>query len=104
MYFTIVFMNRRITALLFAVTYSVNAQQTITKTYTINGVSKWDAYGQYLNYHEGWGGYQRKSYLQKPWLVRTSKIVKQRSLRYAAQLKTCEEDFQHGWLWNLFFG
>ena len=76
----------------------------ITKTYTINGVSKWDAYGQYLKYHEGWGGYQRKSYLQKPWLVRTSKIVKQRSLRYAAQLKTCEEDFQHGWLWNLFFG
>ena len=35
MYFTLVFMNRTITALLFAVTCSVNAQQTITKTYTI---------------------------------------------------------------------
>ena len=76
----------------------------ISKTYKINGVSKWDAYAQYLNYHEGWGGYQRKTYLQKPWLVRTSKTVKQRSLRYAAQLKTCEEDFQHGWFYNLFFG
>lgn len=76
----------------------------IAKTHTINGVSKWDAYGQYLNYHEGWGGYQRKTYLKKPWLVRTSKIVKQRSLRYAAQLNQCEEDFQHGWFWNLFFG
>ena len=28
----------------------------IYKSYEINGVSKWDAYAQYLNYHEGWGG------------------------------------------------
>ena len=25
----------------------------------------WDAYGQYLNYHEGWGGYRRGSYRSK---------------------------------------
>ena len=76
----------------------------IYKTYQVNGVSKWDAYGQYLNYHEGWGGYQRKTYLKKPWLVRVSRIVKRRSLTYATQLKTCEEDLQKGWLWRLFFG
>lgn len=76
----------------------------IAKTYEINGVSKWDAYGQYLNYHEGWGGYQRKSYLKKPWLVKVSRIVKDRSMVYAAQLNKCEEDLKHGWLWQLFFG
>lgn len=27
----------------------------IFKTQKINKVSKWDAYNQYLNYHEGWG-------------------------------------------------
>ncbi|RUO78864.1 hypothetical protein CWI84_09930 [Idiomarina tyrosinivorans] len=76
----------------------------VKKTYEINGVSKWDAYAQYLNYHEGWGGYRRKTYLRKPWLVKVSRIVKQRSLTYAAQLNRCEEDLQHGWLWRLFFG
>lgn len=76
----------------------------ISKTYKINGVSKWDAYGQYLNYHEGWGGYQRKSYLKKPWLVKVSRVVKRRSMTYAAQLNKCEEDLKHGWLWRLFFG
>lgn len=25
------------------------------KAQRLNGTSKWDAYGQYLNYHEGWG-------------------------------------------------
>ncbi|EKE84290.1 hypothetical protein [Idiomarina xiamenensis] len=76
----------------------------IWKTHKINGVSKWDAYGQYLNYHEGWGGYRRKTYLQKPWLVKTSRIVKSRASTYGAQLRSCEEDLQHGWLWRLFFG
>ncbi|EAQ31683.1 MULTISPECIES: hypothetical protein [Idiomarina] len=75
----------------------------IYKSYEINGVSKWDAYAQYLNYHEGWGGYARKTYLSKPWLVKVSKQVKSRSLRYATQLKTCEDDLKHGWLYNLFF-
>ena len=30
-------------------------------------LSKWDAYGQYLAYHEGRGGYSRGSYKKKPW-------------------------------------
>jgi hypothetical protein len=37
----------------------------IYKTHKINGVSKWDAKNQYLNYHEGWGGYKRGSYKAK---------------------------------------
>lgn len=76
----------------------------ISKTYKINGVSKWDAYAQYLNYHEGWGGYKRKTYNKKGWLLKVARKVKDRSYTYAKQLKTCEEDLQSGWLWRLFFG
>lgn len=73
------------------------------KTQKINGVSKWDAYGQYLNYHEGWGGYQRASYRKKPWLMRVSKRVDNRARQYARQLKTCQENLDSSWLWRLFY-
>jgi len=74
----------------------------ISKSYKINGVSKWDGYAQYLNYHEGWGGYKRRTYNSKPWLKKVAGTVKARSLRYATQLKTCEEDLQKSWFWKLF--
>lgn len=76
----------------------------ISKTHKLNGVSKWDAYGQYLNYHEGWGGYRRQTYRNKQWLMKTSQRVKDRASRYGAQLRSCEEDLKRGWLWRLFFG
>jgi hypothetical protein len=75
----------------------------ISKSHQVNGVSKWDAYGQYLNYHEGWGGYKRKTYLQKQWLISTAKRVDSRASTYAAQLKTCEDDLERGWFWRLLF-
>jgi len=74
----------------------------ISKTHKLNGVSKWDAELQYLNYHEGWGGYRRGSYHKKPWLKKVAKTVKARSLRYATQLKSCEEDLAKGWFWRIF--
>jgi hypothetical protein len=74
----------------------------ITKTNKINGVSKWDAKLQYLNYHEGWGGYKRGSYNKKAWLKDVAGKVDARSLRYATQLKTCEEELSKGWFWRLF--
>lgn len=73
------------------------------KTHKVNGVSKWDAYGQYLNYHEGWGGYRKKSYNKKPWLKKVSRKVDARSKKYARQLKTCQENLDSSWLWRLFF-
>ena len=64
------------------------------------GISKWDAENQYLAYHEGHGGYKRKSYLKKQWLVAVAKKVKRTSLQYAAQLKKCESSLDRGfWLW-----
>ena len=66
-------------------------------------VSKWDAYNQYLNYHEGWGGFKRKTYKKKGWLTKVARKVDNRSKRYSSQLKSCEKELDHGWLWRLFF-
>jgi hypothetical protein len=74
----------------------------ISKTHKINKVSKWDAEKQYLNYHEGWGGFKRGSYNKKPWLGKVAKTVQSRALIYAQQLKTCEDELSKGWFWRLF--
>ena len=74
----------------------------VWKTHQVNGVSKWDAYAQYLNYHEGWGGYKRGTYRNKKWLMAVANKVKTRASRYAAQLKRCEADLDKSWLQRLF--
>lgn len=74
----------------------------VYKTHKVNGISKWDAYAQYLNYHEGWGGYKRGSYKSKKWLMNTSHKVKRRASQYSAQLKKCEAELEKGWFMRLF--
>ncbi|UYZ85520.1 hypothetical protein MTZ49_06580 [Entomomonas sp. E2T0] len=74
------------------------------KTQKVNGVSKWDAYNQYLNYHEGWGGYKRKTYNSKSWLLGVAQKVKTRSSNYGAQYSSCKEELmkpQGFWEWIL---
>ncbi|MFK8011643.1 MAG: transglycosylase SLT domain-containing protein [Marinicellaceae bacterium] len=51
--------------------------------------SKWDAYKQYLAYHEGRGGYMRGTHNNKKWLLDVARKVDGNSKRYAAQIKTC---------------
>ncbi|RUO55313.1 hypothetical protein [Pseudidiomarina homiensis] len=75
----------------------------IDKSHRLNGVSKWDAYGLYLNYHEGWTGYKHQTYRSKAWLMRTAERVKQRAGVYGAQLRRCEEDLKKNWFLDLFF-
>ncbi|PHS14962.1 MAG: hypothetical protein COA86_14970 [Kangiella sp.] len=53
-------------------------------------ISKWDTYAQYLAYHEGRGGYSRKTYNKKPWLIGVAKKVARRAVTYNNQLKTCQ--------------
>lgn len=67
------------------------------KSAIANKVSKSDAYGQYLNYHEGWGGYRRGSYQSKAWLKQTARKVQQRASRYQQQLTRCEHEFKSSW-------
>ena len=43
----------------------------------------------YIAYHEGYGGYKRKSYNDKAWLQDVAKKVKYNSIRYQRQLKSC---------------
>lgn len=57
-----------------------------TKRY---GVPKTDVRNQYLAYHEGHGGYNRKTYLQKDWLVDVANNLVDRERMYRRQLSTC---------------
>ncbi len=59
------------------------------KTWRVNRISKTDAYKQYLNYHEGQGGFSRGSYRSKGWLINVAKKVDARARRYAAQYQSC---------------
>lgn len=70
-------------------------------SYKTLGISKWDAYNQYLAYHEGHGGWKRKTFNKKPWLIKVAKKVKRRSARYAAQIQRCKAklDDGGGWFW-----
>lgn len=61
------------------------------------GISKWDPYNQYLAYHEGPGGWQRKTYRGKSWLTDAASKVDYRAREWGAQLKTCEDDLHRGW-------
>ena len=74
----------------------------VNKTHKVNGISKWDAYAQYLNYHEGWGGYKRGTYRKKKWLMSVANKVKYRAGRYGAQLKKCEAELDKSWFERLF--
>ncbi|MGQ3891403.1 transglycosylase SLT domain-containing protein [Legionella sp. CNM-4043-24] len=58
-------------------------------------ISRSDAYSLYLAYHEGVGGYQRKTWQAKPWLVGVAKKVKVRSEIYEAQLNRCQSKLKH---------
>lgn len=64
----------------------------MNRSAALNGVSKWDARGQYLNYHEGWTGYRKRSYDSKSWLKSTAQKVQQRAERYGAQYRACSQD------------
>ncbi len=63
------------------------------------GLSKWDPYGQYLAYHEGHGGYSRKTYNSKAWLKGVAKKVDSRAKEWGAQLKRCEASLEDGSWW-----
>jgi hypothetical protein len=59
------------------------------QAYKRAGIISKDTYALYLAYHEGIGGYQRKTYLNKSWLIQVAKKVRAREAIYAAQLKQC---------------
>ncbi len=68
------------------------------QSYRRNGIRKDDPYHLYLAYHEGHGGFERRSFRNKQWLKDVAKKVSRNSARYTSQLKSCEEDLKDdGW-------
>ena len=53
------------------------------------GISKWDTYNQYLAYHEGQGGFSRRTYAKKDWLIRIARKVDGWARNYGGQLRAC---------------
>jgi len=58
------------------------------------GISKWDVKKQYFAYHEGHGGFKRKTYLKKTWLIKVAKKVKARAQTFKQQLNACQADLE----------
>lgn len=56
-----------------------------------SGISPQNTYGLYLAYHEGHGGYNRATYLQKPWLMDVARKVQSRADTYQLQLVHCQD-------------
>ena len=57
-------------------------------------IPKKNTYNLYLAYHEGHGGFNRKTYRKKKWLLRVARKVNARANTYKSQLASCEREFQ----------
>ncbi len=57
-------------------------------------ISKWDSNKLYLAYHEGHGGYKRKTYLKKAWLIKVANKVKNRANQYRRQISKCKKELE----------
>ncbi|MBY7853481.1 hypothetical protein KW429_07195 [Vibrio fluvialis] len=79
-------------SLMFIGWYTSETQKTL-------GVSKWDTYYQYLAYHEGRGGFKRKSYQSKPTLIKVARKVEQQAKDYGWQLKQCRQELEDNRSW-----
>lgn len=59
------------------------------QAYRKAGIPRSNAYDLYLAYHEGIGGYQRKTYLRKGWLMPVARKVAYRAQIYRSQQAYC---------------
>ncbi len=59
------------------------------QTYQKLDIPKTDARRHYLAYHDGHTGYRRGTYRRKGWLMRISKDVQARAVKYSEQLAEC---------------
>lgn len=72
----------------FVAWYCATSQQKL-------GLKPTDVNQLYLAYHEGQGGYRRRTYTNKPWLLNTARKVEQYAWRYDAQLATCRRELEN---------
>ncbi|MDC9715500.1 MAG: transglycosylase SLT domain-containing protein [Gammaproteobacteria bacterium] len=74
----------------------------VKQSYKRSGISKSDAYHQYLAYHEGHGGFNRKTHNKKPWLKEVARKVANNAKRYQRQLKQCSAQLDKNSTWSFF--
>ena len=66
------------------------------------GFDSKDARSFYLAYHEGYGGFKKRTYRKKQWLIKVADRVQLRSGRYEAQYWKCSQSLKKKRF--LFFG
>lgn len=73
----------------------------VEQTNRILGLSKKDAFNQYLAYHEGHGGWKNKSYKSKKWLINAAKNVEINANKYNNQLNKCAKQLNKKGLFGI---
>ena len=58
------------------------------------GFEKTDARSLYLAYHEGYGGFEKKSYRKKQWLIKVADRDQARSTKYQKQYWGCAKELK----------
>lgn len=61
----------------------------VAKTEASTGAQRFDAFSQYLAYHEGHRGFRLGRWREKDWLQRAARDVAARTVRYRGQLARC---------------
>lgn len=73
-----------------------------TQSNKMLGISMNDYYNHYLAYHEGQGGWQKKTFNSKKWLLEIAKKVETQSNIYNYQLKDCESKLNKKGIFGIF--
>ena len=69
---------------------------------TMLGINKKDFFNQYLAYHEGHNGWNKKTFKSKKWLIEVAKKVEINAIKYNEQLKQCENKLNKKGLFGIF--
>ena len=72
------------------------------QTTKILGIPQNDFFNQYLAYHEGHGGWKKKSFKSKKWLIDVAKNVESTGNKYNNQLKQCESELNKKGFFGIF--
>ena len=63
------------------------------------GIAATDVKSLYLAYHEGHGGFSRRTYKKKAWLMPVASKVARLAKKYDTQLESCERKLKSPWWW-----
>lgn len=74
----------------------------IDRAHTKLGIAKSNAFALYLIYHEGMGGYSRRTYAAKGWLINVAQRVRYRATVYQQQLSACADSLPKKNLFGFF--